>query len=373
MLCYVGGALYFISTKSAEQGIVEYLESKLCKKYNKYFCEEILKEVSKSITIPKEYDKNDSLFVLSGTSKVNLLNIKRFTIGESGLTIDTSDVTFPLPKFSSTKYSNYTNFAQDLISDSKEILSAISEQKVDCNNSYFNIGDTKMFFSADKLSRMLEIGILDRYFNNEYCQYISNDILHLMTSSSSDTVFLRCVVNKKSMIYAISECGINEVNLSATILKNVTSSYFDIKGMDKQIQMISNRMYNNLFYDENYWDEELSNPYDYDYQKGRFLFKKKVGDIEFYFCWVYGKPMWVSNTINVPIKDLKWKKSKKILYCPTYKGYSLEEHSYVLKNDICLRDDTYATVIAENTKELYLYGEFAVEPDDMANLRLILK
>ena len=333
--------MYCITRESAEKGLLKILTSRVNKRFDSKFSENIISDIMSKISIPNEY-RNDICIYMSADDE-DCYKAKLFSITASEVIKCLNQkngseiVQYPIPKckIKDFKASYY------LPLDSTTLFSELSEKSLK-NGIIKQSGNLKnMTFSISGSYETLICEILRKVFSEEYSSNLAKRIVNSM-SADLHKFFVYRIVNKKPVIYAISHNGIQivdaESKLSAANIAEIIKPFVTgIPGVDEEITKLANKIHNMVLYDVDYDKEELNNPYVYDGKK--FGFKKTQKGIDFIFrresqCWPVGYTNWISDFICVPFKDITWRRSTREAMRggivsdtdyvkPSYKGFRL--------------------------------------------------
>lgn len=305
--------LYYITRKSAKNGLLNLLTSRVNKRFDSRFSKNIISDIMSNISIPNEYS-NDKCIYMSADDE-DCYKGKRFTITASEVIkcLDQKNgndiVPYPIPKCN-IKYFKASYY---LPLDSTTLFSELSEKSVtngvikqsgNLNGMTFSISESYVTFISK---------ILRKVFNKDYSLNLAIRIVNSM-SNDLHKFFVYRIVNQKPVIYAISSNGIQLVDTEsklsvANIVEIIKPFVTGIPGVDDEITKLANKIHNMVLYDIDYDKEELNNPYEYDGKK--FNFKMTKNGIDFIFrhksdCWPVRFTSWISDLICVPFKDITW-------------------------------------------------------------------
>lgn len=305
--------LYYITRKSAKNGLLNLLTSRVNKRFDSRFSKNIISDIMSNISIPNEYS-NDKCIYMSADDE-DCYKGKRFTITASEVIkcLDQKNgndiVPYPIPKCN-IKYFKASYY---LPLDSTTLFSELSEKSVtngvikqsgNLNDMTFSISESYVTFISK---------ILRKVFNKDYSLNLAIRIVNSM-SNDLHKFFVYRIVNQKPVIYAISHNGVQLVDTesklsAANIVEIIKPFVTGIPGVDDEITKLANRIHNMVLYDIDYDKEELNNPYEYDGKK--FNFKMTKNGIDFIFrhesdCWPVRFTSWISDLICVPFKDITW-------------------------------------------------------------------
>lgn len=310
--------LYYITRKSAKNGLLNLLTSRVNKRFDSRFSKNIISDIMSNISIPNEYS-NDKCIYMSADDE-DCYKGKRFTITASEVIkcLDQKNgndiVPYPIPKCN-IKYFKASYY---LPLDSTTLFSELSEKSVtngvikqsgNLNDMTFSISESYVTFISK---------ILRKVFNKDYSLNLAIRIVNSM-SNDLHKFFVYRIVNQKPVIYAISSNGIQLVDTesklsAANIVEIIKPFVTGIPGVDDEITKLANKIHNMVLYDIDYDKEELNNPYEYDGKK--FNFKMTKNGIDFIFrhksdCWPVRFTSWISDLICVPFKDITWGRTTK--------------------------------------------------------------
>ena len=305
--------LYYITRKSAKNGQLNILTSRVNKRFDSRFSKNIISDIMSNISIPNEYS-NDKCIYMSADDE-DCYKGKRFTITASEVIkcLDQKNgndiVPYPIPKCSLKDF----NTSYYLPLDSTTLFSELSEKSVtngvikqsgNLNDMTFSISESYVTFISK---------ILRKVFNKDYSLNLAIRIVNSM-SNDLHKFFVYRIVNQKPVIYAISHNGVQLVDTesklsAANIVEIIKPFVTGIPGVDNAITKLANKIHNMVLYDIDYDREELNNPYEYDGKK--FNFKMTKNGIDFIFrhksdCWPVRFTSWISDLICVPFKDITW-------------------------------------------------------------------
>lgn len=305
--------LYYITRKSAKNGLLNLLTSRVNKRFDSRFSKNIISDIMSNISIPNEYS-NDKCIYMSADDE-DCYKGKRFTITASEVIkcLDHKNgndiVPYPIPKCN-IKYFKASYY---LPLDSTTLFSELSEKSVtngvikqsgNLNDMTFSISESYVTFISK---------ILRKVFNKDYSLNLAIRIVNSM-SNDLHKFFVYRIVNQKPVIYAISHNGVQLVDTesklsAANIVEIIKPFVTGIPGVDDEITKLANKIHNMVLYDIDYDKEELNNPYEYDGKK--FNFKMTKNGIDFIFrhksdCWPVRFTSWISDLICVPFKDITW-------------------------------------------------------------------
>ena len=339
--------LYYITRKSAKNGLLNLLTSRVNKRFDSRFSKNIISDIMSNISIPNEYS-NDKCIYMSADDE-DCYKGKRFTITASEVIkcLDQKNgseiVPYPIPKCSLKDF----NTSYYLPLDSTVLFKELSEKSVN-NGVIKQIGNlNSMTFSISESYETLICKIVKKVFSTEYSSHLAKRIVNSM-SNDLHKFFVYRIVNKKPVIYAISHNGVQLVDTesklsAANIVEIIKPFVTGIPGVDDEITKLANKIHNMVLYDIDYDKEELNNPYEYDGKK--FNFKMTKNGIDFIFrhksdCWPVRFTSWISDLICVPFKDITWgrttKEAGKYIVSdtdyvePSYNGFRLA----YLENDV---------------------------------------
>ncbi|MCR5146138.1 MAG: hypothetical protein K6B70_02145 [Clostridia bacterium] len=376
--------MYHITRKSAQDGLLKIVTSRVKKRFNSELCEKIIKDIIDNLAIPNEYANDKCIYMSVDESDFEGI---RFSITASEVikckNPENGNELVPLPFPKCKEKADYSNY---LTLNSVTILSELARDYIEDGVIKQSGNFANMKFSLSNSYTEEIAKSLRRIFSPDFQTKVAKNIICNATVECKNRFFVYRINNRKPAIYEVSRNSQKAINLeehlSATKIRELILLY--TKGLtciDTEISWVANLIHNKVLYDEYYLEEELNNPYTYEYdvlrKNSRFRFKKTVEGIEFILR--YSSLRWVSHYICVPFKEIEWENIVDLAeyHTPKYKGFyfASPEDEYLLKkvvdeNKIRMYAATKAYIYSSKN-EIHIRNEKITE-DTFVYFRLVL-